>query len=278
MQTIAVLMTCHNRRETTIACLDALFGSDPLHDASLEVFLVDDGSIDGTAEAVKKCYPEVHLILGDGNLFWNRGMHLAFERAMQIGFDAYLWLNDDTMLRRQAIQNLLQTKLSESGGEAIVTGAVCDHDTGNSTYGGARYLDPVFRPFLCEVVLPNGLPQEVDVINGNVVLIPNSIARKLGNIDPVFEHGMGDTDYAMRARKLDVKILITADYVGTCSVNGTEGTYRDKNLSLKARISQLFSRKGRPFRSWFVMCWRHGGWLWPIHFIWGYMKIIIGRY
>ena len=275
MQSIAVLMTCHNRRDTTVACLDALFQND-LHDVSLQVFLVDDGSTDGTTDAVKINYPEIRVIPGDGNLFWNRGMHLAYEHALQIGFDVYLWLNDDTMLYPQAIEQLLQTKLINSNDEAIVVGAVCDPDTGNRTYGGARYLDPVFRPFLCEAVLPNGKPQEVDVINGNVVLIPNSIARKVGNLDPVFEHGMGDTDYAMRARKLGIKILMTADYVGTCSVNSTKGTYKDKNLSFMTKISQLFSRKGQPLRSWFAMCWRHGGLLWPLHFMSGYIKIIIG--
>ncbi|MEI6067824.1 MAG: glycosyltransferase family 2 protein [Methylococcaceae bacterium] len=276
MQSIAVLMTCHNRRETTIACLDALFQND-LHDVSLQTFLVDDGSTDGTTDTIKKRYPIVNVIPGDGNLFWNRGMHLAFEQALQIGFDAYLWLNDDTMLYPQAIQQLLQTKLTESDGETIVVGAVCDQDTGIRTYGGARYLDPVFRPFLYEQLSPNGKPQEVDVFNGNVVLIPNAIARKLGNLDPVFEHGMGDIDFAMRARKLGIKILMTADCVGTCSVNSAEGTYKDKKLSFKTRISQLFSRKGQPLRSWFAMCWRHGGLLWPLHFLSGYIKIIIGR-
>ncbi len=276
MQTIAVLMTCHNRRETTIACLDALFGND-LYDITLKVFLVDDGSNDGTTDAVKMHYPAVHVIPGDGNLFWNRGMHLAFEHALKIGFNAYLWLNDDTILNHQAIQQLLQTKLSGTDVETIVVGAICDPATGIRTYGGAGYLDPVFRPFLCKQLSPNGKPQEVDVFNGNVVLIPNAIARKIGNLDPVFEHGMGDTDYAMRARKLGIKVLMTSDYVATCSVNSTEGTYNDKKLSFKTRISQLFSRKGRPLRSWFVICWRHGGLLWPLHFMSGYIKILIGH-
>jgi len=275
MKSIAVLMTCHNRLELTLNCINALFKNSNLNNIKLDVFLVDDGSTDGTSDAIKNNYPEVNLIHGDGNLYWNRGMHLAFKTAMEIDFDGYLWLNDDTVLFPNAIDELLKTCLADK--ETIVVGAICDSQTKEYTYGGARYIDPIFRPFLCKIVVPNGEPQEVDVMNGNVVLIPNSIANKLGNLDPVFEHGMGDTDYSMRARKLGITILTTPSFIGTCSVNPTQGTYQDKNISLYKRLKQLFSKKGQPWRSWLVMCWRHGGWLWPIHFIWCYIKIIIGR-
>ena len=277
MPKLAALLTCHNRRQQTLECLQRLFAQTSADKYDLHVILVDDGSTDGTSDAVKDRYPEVEIMQADGSLYWNRGMHLAFEHAMRIGFDAYLWLNDDTMLNEQAIQQLLQTRLPGNHEEVIVVGAVCDPISGRSTYGGARYIDPIFRPFLCEVVVPNGQPQEVDVMNGNVVLVPDSIARKLGNLDPVFEHAMGDTDYAMRARKLGIRLLITSNYVGCCVRNNCEGTHLDRTLLFWERLRQLFSRKGLPLRSWFVMCWRHGGLLWPIHFIWSYVRIIAGR-
>ncbi|MFW8602411.1 glycosyltransferase family 2 protein [Desulfobacterota bacterium M19] len=277
INTIAVLMTCFNRKEQTLSCLTALFKQENIEHIQLHIFLVDDGCTDGTGDAVRANYPSVNVLQGDGSLFWNGGMRLAFGEAMQQGFDYYLWLNDDTILYEQTVQQLLQTKLPEDCNETIVVGAVCDPDTGGSTYGGARFLDPVFRPFLCEVVAPNGMPQEVDVMNGNIVLVPDSIAKKLGNLDPVFEHAMGDTDYAMRARKLNLKILLTCNYVGCCSRNSPKGTYKDKTLSLKSKLENLFSRKGLPWRSWLVMCRRHGGLLWPVHFVWAYVQIILRR-
>jgi hypothetical protein len=33
---------------------------------------------------------------GDGSLFWNGGMRLAYADAMRSDFDYYLWLNGDT--------------------------------------------------------------------------------------------------------------------------------------------------------------------------------------
>jgi GT2 family glycosyltransferase len=277
MKKIATLITCHNRKATTIACLEALFKNHLPEGYSLDVFLVDDGSTDGTEHAVREGYPQVAIIKGDGNLFWNRGMHLAFAAAMEKGFDYYLWLNDDTFLFPYAIEDLLQTRLTGWFENVIVAGATCDPVTGAYTYGGIRHSGRKFRPFLCDCVYCNDSPQELDVMNGNVVLLPDSIAKKLGNLDPVFEHAMGDTDYSMRARKLGIKILLTSGYIGHCSRNEIKDTCRDKSLSLKGRLNHALSRKGLPWRSWLTMCRRHGGWLWPIHFILGYIKIIIGR-
>ena len=87
---IAVLITCHNRKAKTVACLHALFANDLPKDYSLEIFLVDDGSTDGTEQAVRGRYPKVNIIKGDGNLYWNGGMRVAFADAIEQGFDIFL--------------------------------------------------------------------------------------------------------------------------------------------------------------------------------------------
>ncbi len=275
---IAVLMACHNRRAKTLECLEKLSEAAKYADIEYQLFIFDDGSTDGTAEAIASLEPNAVIIRGDGSYFWNRSMNRAFEAALQQGFPAYLWLNDDTILKPNAFSLLLSARNHlASNDEAIVVGAISDPVSGETTYGGARHVSPRFRPFLAKVVHPEPLPLDVDVINGNVVLIPDAVARKLGNLDPVFEHGMGDTDYSMRARKRGIRILLTAGYVGECSRNSLKGTHRDNALPLHQRIKQIFSRKGLPWRSWLTMCWRHGGVLWPVHFMWGYSKVILGR-
>jgi len=274
---IAVLMACYNRRNKTVECLEHLAITAKRAGVEYKLFLFDDGSTDNTAEAVLSLVSDAVIIRGDGSYFWNRSMNRAFDAALQVDFPAYLLLNDDTMLQPDAISLLLTARDSVAPDEAIVVGAISDPETGTTTYGGARYVSPRFRPFLCTVVHPGPTPLDVDVMNGNVVLVPDGIARRLGNFDPVFEHGMGDTDYSMRARKLGIRILLTAGYVGVCSRNSLKGTHRDRALPLQQRLRQIFSRKGLPWRSWLTMCWRHGGVLWPVHFMWGYAKVILGR-
>ena len=96
---IAVLITCHNREEKTLNCLTQIFSQ--LYDKnkfSVTVYLTDDGCTDNTVPEVKKRFPQVHIITGDGTLFWNRGMYVAWKAAEKYDYDFYLWLNDDTFI------------------------------------------------------------------------------------------------------------------------------------------------------------------------------------
>ena len=106
MTRLCALLTCFNRRDTTLACLEALFRCDLPADTSLAVVLVDDGSQDGTGDAVLERFPAVRVIRGNGSLYWNGGMRLAYLATIELPFDDYLWLNDDTMLDPQALSTL----------------------------------------------------------------------------------------------------------------------------------------------------------------------------
>lgn len=70
-ETIAVLITCYNRKAMPLECLDLLFQQKIPTGYSLAVYLVDDGCSDGTRVAVQAAYPEVNLITGDGSLYWS---------------------------------------------------------------------------------------------------------------------------------------------------------------------------------------------------------------
>src|ERR1044072_5261743 len=105
MKKIAVLLTCFNRKEKTLTCLDALkkaIGALSF-DVSVAIYLVDDGSTDGTAASVLSRFPEVNLIHGSGNLFWAGGMRLAWETALKAEMDYFLLLNDDTYLYESSL-------------------------------------------------------------------------------------------------------------------------------------------------------------------------------
>ena len=61
---LAVLLTCFNRKATTLRCLEQLNKQNIT--ASMDVFLCDDGSTDGTSDAIKKLFPQVYIIKGSG--------------------------------------------------------------------------------------------------------------------------------------------------------------------------------------------------------------------
>jgi len=274
---IVAVLTCFNRKPLTLACLEALAASARRAGVSLGAVLVDDASTDGTAAAVRERFPWVEVIEGSGALFWNRGMHLGFARALQREADHYLWINDDTHLVPEALPNLLgqHAALAASlGAPAIVVGATAERDSGTVSYGG-RIAPSRLRPFNYRLVHSDRQPTPCEAIEGNCVLISRSIALRVGNLDPVFEHAMGDTDYGLRARALGIPAYVASGIVGHCSPNPRGGTYFDTSLPLRTRWKLVRSRKGLPVRSWRHFCRRHGGALWPVHFAWPYAKVLL---
>ncbi len=271
---LAVIMTCYNRRNTTLACLNALYQQKN----DCDVYLTDDGSSDGTTEAIKAEYPEVQILQGNGNLFWVGGMHLAFGEAIKYKYDYYLWLNDDTFLEANAVSKLLQVhqNLTELGyPDSIVVGSTKDSITGKATYGGAVKSKNWYSNKF-EFLEPSSVIQKCDAMYGNCVLIPKSVAAKVGNIDTVFVHSLGDLDYALRARKLGCKIWVAPGYIGTCTKNSIRNSWADTNLNLLERLKKVLQIKAFPLKSWTIFCSRHSGPFWIFYWFLPYIRAIIG--
>lgn len=203
---VAVLMTCHNRAEITLrslACLEqAALGMQ------IDVFLVDDGSTDGTGDRVKAKYPNVNVTLGDGNLYWAKGMHLAWQTASKrCDYDFYLWLNDDLQLKPGAITGLFADYEMV---KSVVVGA-CSEDVteASCSYGVSDARD--------KKISPNGSPQQATGwFNGNFVLVPKSVYNKIGMISPEYSHARADYDYAERLKKAHIPFYCSSRYVGVC--------------------------------------------------------------
>lgn len=275
---IAVLMACHNRREETLACLRTLFGQRLDPEVGLRVYLVDDGSTDGTSEAVKSSYPEVKLIKGDGSLYWSGGMRLAFAEALKDSYDYYLWLNDDTMLLPDAIEKLLSTHrrlIDQSRPNSIVAGQIRDPVTGALTYGGVIRRSR-WWPLKFTWLETNGEPQECHTMDGNCVFIPHGVAELVGNIDETFTHGTGDWDYGLRARKLGCSIWVVPGYVGTCHRNPASIHWMGTDLPLRERIKKINDPKCLPPGEYKVYVKRHAGPLWYLYWLYPYVYLFIG--
>lgn len=264
---IAVIITCHNRREITLTALTNLSSQAGIDDIKLSVYLVDDGSTDGTPDAVNEKFPAVKILKGDGTLFWNGGMRFAFSEAMKNKHDYYLWLNDDTFIYKDALKKLIDTSIgisAKTNKEVIVTGTIIEPKTGKENYGGRRQKGKLY-PINFLLVNKSDIPQKCDTFNGNVVLIPPVVADKIGNISKEFskQHN-GDIDYGLRAKYAGFDSWIAPGIIGECSSNSIEGTIFDRSLTLKERIKQMSSPKGvPPAKEWMIFTKRHGGFLWP---------------
>lgn len=272
---VAVLMTSFNRRELTLRCLHAVDVAAAHAGVHASIFLVDDASTDGTADSVRERYPNVHLLPG-GNLYWARGMHRAFAAALNQPHEYFLWLNDDTLIKPDALSQLLACEgilRHRSAQPLIVVGSTVDQ-SGQISYGGEQQVlgwSPIFK---LRRVLPTAAPQPIDTMNGNIVLINAAAAKRVGNLDPAFEHAMGDIDYGLRAKRQGVGLWLAPGVQGICNHNTALGTYLDASLPLNRRMQLMLHRKGLPWRSWLHLTRRHGAWIWPVLFIWPYARLI----
>jgi len=281
---IAVLITCHNRKPKTLASLAALFNQALSPEVTIDVYLVDDGSTDGTAEAVQQAYPHVKILQGDGSLFWNGGMRKGFAEALKQDYDYYLWLNDDTVLYPEAISTLLATShnlVDQGYAHSIVVGSTQDPENGAHTYGGVLQKDG-WHPFHFLMVKPHETAQRCDTMHGNCVLIPRKVAQIVGNLDPIFTHYGADLDYGLRAKCQGCTVWIALGYAGTCSSNPASSRQLNSHQPLREQWQKMNQPKGLPLqdvtllplREWKVFTQRYGGPLWPIYWLLPYRRLI----
>lgn len=281
MMTIAALLTCHNRVGKTLACLERLFAQRDCDACSISVYLVDDGSSDGTGESVKRNYPQVTVVYGDGNLYWNRGMHRAFGEALKTGFDYYLWLNDDTLMHEDALSTMLQTHMqlvSAGKGGSIIVASTRDPATGAFTYGGYVSKTKAGNPLHLKLQPPGPEPLVCVTMCGNCVLIPKEVADRVGNIDPVYLHRWGDVDYGLRARAAQCECWIAPGYIADCPGNPGADRQRDRSLPFSQRLTELHSLKGLGKEDWLRFVRTHGGPLWMTIWVRPYLRLVYNTF
>lgn len=234
---IAIIMTVFNRKDKTLQCLRELKKMAVLEGTTYEIYLTDDGCTDGTSEAVKTEFSEVKIVKGDGSLYWNRGMHKAWEEAAKRDYDYYLWMNDDV----KPYSYLLDVLIEASKGlkdKAIICGAVENEDKTQMTYGGAIK----YKKF----VTPNGETQKVDYSQGNIVLIPRYVYEIVGNLDPYYGHSRGDSDYGLTAGKLGIEYYQAKCYLGSCELHDDLPKCFNPTVPFKERWKALHHKTGAP--------------------------------
>jgi len=227
---IEVVTTVHDRRDLTLGFLQSVFSSD-CSGIDLHCIVVDDGSTDGTSEAIREQFPQVEVISGDGNLWYTAGMNLGFRRALEHKPDLILAANDDCVLDANCIQTLVKTARTFPG--SIVGAVLVDWDSRTNVFqvapkwnvwwGGLRHwyeqtIDTIpDRPF------------KVELIVGNCVLFPADAIRHAGLMDSDRLPQYGDAEYTPRMRKLGWTLLIDPAARAYCKPNDVPYSLRSRS-------------------------------------------------
>ena len=203
----------------------------------LDILVVDNASGDGTAEAIRKDFPDVRLLVNTENLGgcggFNTGLAWAFSRP-EASYD-YLWLLDnDVQVQQNALIELV--KLLEAHPDVAVAGstmmqldrpwrinemgAFVDRNSGHlflhrhkEDVSGFQNqgLDELLQGDRDLSILLEDCPQwlDVDYVAAASLLVRFQVAREAGLWDDFFIH-FDDVEWCLRIARMGHRIAVSA--------------------------------------------------------------------
>lgn len=207
MADISYIIVNWNTRELLLSCLGSVF--DHTKDVSFEVYVVDNGSADGSAEAVTARFGNrVHLIENRDNLGFARANNQAIARASG---NYIVLLNSDAELKHNTIPILIG--FLDTHPDAAMAGPKMlgdNHRVQNSFDNFPCLLTELVNKSLLRIVFPSkfsGKPLkrtqafEVDSLIGACVAVRRKAVTDTGAFDEDYFFFMEETDWCLRLRK-----------------------------------------------------------------------------
>lgn len=268
---VSIIVVSYNTREMTLECLRSVYAETT---SSFELIVVDNASSDGSAEAIAKEFPSVHLMAETDNHGFAKGNNIAAEHAQG---KYILLLNPDTVVLDGAIDKLLafagdRPEAKVWGGKTLfgdrslnpmscfsqmtVWSIFCRTTGLAAVFRGSSFFNPEDYGSW-----PRDTIREVDIICGCYLMTRREFWAELGGFDLQFVMYGEDADLCMRAKALDAKPAITPDstivhYVGASQSVRAEKTVR--LLSGKALIVRRHFPKSKQGLGLFLLQ------LWPL--------------
>lgn len=275
MKKLTVIMTCFNRKEYTLRCINTL-NEAVLPEWQFEYVVVDDNSTDGTKTAVEELAAaknlNVAVLSGTGSLFYSGGMRKGIAWAKENFKDSELFMivNDDVRFDSGAVARMIEACAS---GANVLVGATKDDD-GKFSYGGIRYVKGINY----KAVKPEDADRMCDTFNANCVLIPGNIFMKAPNMDEVYNHSLGDFDYGLAIGRMGFSLEVYGEYIGVCNKNKAQGTWNDTSLKRAERFKKKESIKGLPRKEWYHFLKKNFGTKTAlIRSVTPYIRILLGK-
>jgi len=248
---LSIIVVSFNTREMTLACLQSIV--DETRDTRYEVIIVDNNSLDGSAEAIRLEFPQFSLISLEENIGFARANNLA---AAQANGRKILLLNPDTLVIDNAVDRLLSFANKTSSyqiwggrtihGDGSLNPASCWHRiTLWSLVCFAIGLTSIFRgnPFF-NVEAYAGWNRDtvrhVDIVTGCFLLIDRQLWMRLGGFDPAFFMYGEEADLCYRAKKLGAIPTITPEATIVHFVGASDKVFVERRLKiLKGRVTLI---------------------------------------
>lgn len=211
---LSIVVVNLNTKDLTIGCLKSI--QKEASEMSLEVLLTDNGSTDGSVDALKTLVKETFwkkrltLILNDTNTGYAKANNQGIKKAKG---EYILLLNNDTVVHKNALQNLV--KFAEETPDAGVIGSRLLNIDGSlqmSCYHFPTITNAIKEYWfgekgLFEKFAPSGdKPVEVDSVVGAAFLITPKARKTVGILDERYFAYFEDIDYCRQTWRNGLKV------------------------------------------------------------------------
>jgi len=207
---VAIIILTWNQRDVTLECLASIEELDYPAERS-HIIVVDNGSADGTSQAIRQRYPSVTVISNGENLGFAEGNNVGIRHALRGAPDYVMLLNNDTVLDPSMLNELLAVAETDStigivGPKMLhfdhpdviwCAGNHIDWRTGETTRLHAGQQDTG----------ADEEPREVDFITACAICLRREVIKQIGLLDPRFFIYYEESDWCVRARKHGWRIL-----------------------------------------------------------------------
>ena len=224
---LSIIIVSWNVKELLRENLKSLYEKSA--NVQFEVFVVDNNSHDGSAEMVRKEFPEVNLISNKENLGFAKANNQAIEKAQG---RYVLLLNPDMRVHETTLAGMV--RWMDNHKEAGVAGCHLIDEEG-STVPHVRRFPTVFDQSLIILKIPHALPfllnrylmksfdyerqAVVDSIRGSFFMIRKEVIEKIGGLDEDYFIWFEEVDYCKKVFNSGWKVMYTpsvqcTDYIG----------------------------------------------------------------
>ncbi len=217
MPLVSVVIVSYNTRAMTLDCLAALYKSLGVRPA--EVWVVDNASTDGSADAVREAYPQAFVIANTDN----KGFGAANNQALgQAQGEFLMLLNTDAFVGAGIVETLAE--YLEKHPRAAIVGPRLLNKDGSVQQSCYRYPSPT-RAWLENLGVsgllarhskwgdykhwPHDHEQNVDWVIGACLLLRRTAYEEVGGFDEAYFMYAEETDWQRRFRDKGWEIAFT---------------------------------------------------------------------
>jgi len=241
---VAGIVLNYNGKDVTLLTLASLLES---RYSALDLVLVDNGSSDGTAEAVAEAFPQVPILRIAENRGPVPGMNLGLRWALDRDYDYLLLLNDDIEVDPRMVDELVAAVEEDPRIGSVGPKAYYYEDRQRlwSTGGIIRFMESVNRERGNGKIDRGQYDRdgEVDYLTGCALLMRREALEATGYFDPIFALSVEDADWGVRMRRAGYRSVYAHRAVLWHMVSATTGTYTPAKNFQTGRSSAIFVRR-----------------------------------